>query len=209
MCWTHTGGDEPRNLPVLVPKKDTRWTYWSCATSCAALNLFGTAGVENGTQCWCSPTGSVGPRGHDIPKDRCDVPCPGSKRMKCGGPCAQTQFAFACLFVCDAGSRTCQQRNNGTYESYDACMRSTLCGPIMAGQASNQEVGLTVMGSLLLTLMLYFGVGVCIRRRGQHARGWQQLPHAHFWLDLPGLIRDGALHMTSRCKKRTFSYEEL
>ena len=65
----------PRNLPFLVADRPDM-SLRLCATLCAENGHYGTAGVENGTSCWCSGAGTIGPQGTILPNNRCRTPCP-------------------------------------------------------------------------------------------------------------------------------------
>eukprot|EP01112_Ceratiomyxa_fruticulosa_P010384 TRINITY_DN2747_c0_g1_i4.p1 TRINITY_DN2747_c0_g1~~TRINITY_DN2747_c0_g1_i4.p1 ORF type:complete len:260 (-),score=43.65 TRINITY_DN2747_c0_g1_i4:105-884(-) len=47
--------------------------------------------------------------------------------------------------------------------------------------------------ALLCASVLYFGVGSLVRWKGMHQTGKDILPHADFWLSIPGLVKDGFL----------------
>ncbi|EGD75129.1 hypothetical protein PTSG_06784 [Salpingoeca rosetta] len=81
----------PRTLPHYAgPVKSTV----ECASACFDLKFNGTAGVENGTQCWCSDT--YAPLGPPLPSASCSKRCKGDRAHHCGGPASINEFAFKC-----------------------------------------------------------------------------------------------------------------
>ena len=96
-CTGHTNATA-RALQVQAAdiNQSTPDPYMQCASSCIALGLAGTAGIESGYQCWCS--NYTGTRGPPATPSQCSTPCrmksPGS--YVCGGYCRMTEFRIEC-----------------------------------------------------------------------------------------------------------------
>eukprot|EP00038_Savillea_parva_P011615 m.198809 g.198809 ORF g.198809 m.198809 type:complete len:266 (+) comp20559_c0_seq1:169-966(+) len=84
-----------RVLPVAGGNIDTKKPdpYGQCAQRCVDKGLYGTAGIEDGYQCWCSH--SQGLQGNlSADQSDCNMMCPNN--ISCGGFCRINEFEIIC-----------------------------------------------------------------------------------------------------------------
>jgi len=67
--------------------------YGQCASTCVAMGLTGTAGIETGYECWCSNFTTT--RGPPAAPNQCNSLCSGGGSV-CGGFCRLTEFYIEC-----------------------------------------------------------------------------------------------------------------
>eukprot|EP00043_Microstomoeca_roanoka_P002735 m.40043 g.40043 ORF g.40043 m.40043 type:complete len:445 (-) comp11684_c0_seq1:439-1773(-) len=82
---------QPRTFPQ---RADNAKSLEECASNCYFIGFTGTAGMENGDECYCS--NKQGPIGTSKPSSDCDKPCPDDSSQTCGGLSRVSEFSFQC-----------------------------------------------------------------------------------------------------------------
>ena len=136
----------------------------TCMGACNMFGKFRYAGVEDGTQCFC---------GDALPSQKADpkaklVACKGDAKQMCGGADIIGVYEVTCIGGTGADSTGAEAAANGTY-----------------------GWGLTFV--ILLAATTYFGGGTAWNMVIKGATSYHEaLPHRPMWLNLYGLVMDGA-----------------
>ncbi|XP_077986093.1 cation-dependent mannose-6-phosphate receptor-like [Glandiceps talaboti] len=98
---------------------------------------------------------------------------------------------------------------NMTLESKYGCLVMT--PPPPPPPSYGVSAGTMLIVIVLSAFILYCGVGCLFHRTVYGAQGTDQIPHYVFWSSLPGLIKDGWLFATERCRqtKEPEGYDSL
>ncbi|KAL7414958.1 hypothetical protein BDY24DRAFT_278794 [Mrakia frigida] len=101
--WTSTGGciNDPTSARLMTKTIDqSGMTYEICTNYCSGLG-YSQAGLEYGTQCWCSSSLDVS---STTSSTACTSACGGNSALKCGGFYAMTLFSAPAVVVSSSSS---------------------------------------------------------------------------------------------------------
>ncbi|KAJ3314128.1 hypothetical protein HDU76_002467 [Blyttiomyces sp. JEL0837] len=92
-CYYDDPKASSRPMEYTVSLNDNNLTSEKCTTICKNAG-YNFAGVENGSQCFCSkkPPGNI-----ILPANFCDTPCTGNNLAKCGGTHSMNVFQVGCF----------------------------------------------------------------------------------------------------------------
>ncbi|KAJ7287144.1 WSC domain-containing protein [Mycena rebaudengoi] len=103
--WQYTGcfsdSINPRTLPHNIATADGKVTVESCTTACNA-NGFAVAGVEFGTECWCSNSLPTAPA---LADEKCRMACVANTTEFCGGSGALMVYQDTAGQLCLSSTR--------------------------------------------------------------------------------------------------------
>ncbi|CAG0891665.1 unnamed protein product [Darwinula stevensoni] len=82
-----------------------------------------------------------------------------------------------------------------------------------AGNLGATESGGLSIGSILVIVffvgvILYLIIGMIILRVVRGAEGWEMIPNRNFWMDFPGLMKDGVVFVLGGCRAES-TYDRL
>merc|ERR1740121_2600438 len=130
MSHLYFGCRQRRSLEHAVQLEDAlAMTVDRCFTFCAEKQNTGFFGVEDGRKCWCAPTFNGG----KLEADRCDVPCAGNQKEKCGGVGGAASVHM--LFNCPATPSHAEPPSTISYSKIEGrtCGNPALASPAAAG----------------------------------------------------------------------------
>eukprot|EP00055_Hartaetosiga_balthica_P003351 m.7462 g.7462 ORF g.7462 m.7462 type:complete len:259 (+) comp2810_c0_seq1:66-842(+) len=201
---------QPRTLPQ---KADNANSWTECAANCYNIGFTGTAGTENGEECWCSNNnGAVGAPSSN--PSECNKPCPDDPSRNCGGESLLNEFSFQCqssqkYYNCDQG--LCVEDPNGPWTDPNCAgtctgpsppsppppSTSTEAPPSSSTEAPPSKSKKLSGGSILLIIFFcglaipYFLFGALFMKFQKNASGRELIPNVDFWVSIPSLVGDG------------------
>jgi len=121
------------------------------------------------------------------------------------------QRSAAIQFVCDPTQKDINsgfsyiREDAGTLVYYFTWTISYAC-PVKPGGGGGKDDDPAISGGWIFIIILfslsflYFVGGVAYQKFKNHATGLELIPNVHFWISLPGLVKDGNLYLYRKCR---------
>jgi len=120
-------------------------------------------------------------------------------------------------FLCDPNAGTGIPAYNGENPQlhYNFKWASQYACPVgKQGGGNNVEEGvdaaaLAIFIILIVSITLYFVIGILIKKFKMGATGCDILPNSGFWTSLPGLVKDGFMFIINKIRGRSGTYTQV
>jgi len=189
----------PRTFPHQVADAGS---WEECAKNCFTSGHIGIGGLENGNECWCSNSGE--PLGTKVDNTGCSRPCVSVPAESCGAESRLSEFSFGCLDQqrWDCVGDVCKLGNTGPYTNpvcNGYCSPAPPPGPPgppspSSGGSSSVSIGSIILYRFLCGIVVpYLVVGALLMKYRYGASGWDVIPNRMLWVEVPELIKDGAV----------------